>query len=76
MILIAAVIGIGSASGIVVDAAEPYTLVDKAQDVGYAPCANEDSMGPCYWDATKRGNGKGMSFVVTDDNEVFYDYTQ
>lgn len=70
----AAVIGIGSASGTVVGAA--YTIVDKAQEIGYVPCANEDSVGPCYWDAAKRGNGQGTSFIVTDDNEVFYDYTQ
>jgi hypothetical protein len=26
----------------------------------------------CYWNANKRGNGRGLSFVVTDDGEVFY----
>ncbi len=27
------------------------------------PCAEEDSPGPCYWDAQTRGNGLGTSFV-------------
>jgi hypothetical protein len=31
---------------------------------GIEPCAEEDSPGPCYWDATARGNGVGRSFTV------------
>lgn len=30
----------------------------------YPPCAQEDSPGPCYWDARSRGNGQGTSFIV------------
>lgn len=29
-----------------------------------AACAEEDSAGPCYWNATARGNGAGESFTV------------
>jgi hypothetical protein len=37
---------------------------------GYSACVTEDSSGPCYWDATKRGNGLGHSFVVTPDQKI------
>lgn len=41
-------------------------------------CAQEDSPGPCYWDAKTRGNGMGRSFIVVpagdpaenDDDEI------
>lgn len=39
---------------------------------GYPPCAAEDSPGPCYWDATERGNGAGRSFVVHADGTVAF----
>jgi hypothetical protein len=39
---------------------------------GYAPCATEDSSGPCYWDAQSLGNGHGRSFVVTANGQVIY----
>lgn len=47
-------------------------VVQRAVEMGYFPCASEDSAGPCYWDASRQGNGQGRSFVITDDNEVFY----
>lgn len=47
-------------------------LIVHAQQMGYHACAHEDSLGPCYWDATTQGNHKGRSFVVTDDGEVFF----
>lgn len=36
----------------------------------YAVCADEDGSGPgqafpCYWDATRQGNGLGESYVLT-----------
>jgi hypothetical protein len=37
-----------------------------------AACVSEDSPGPCYWDADTRGNGRGTSFVVTEDDTVIY----
>ena len=38
----------------------------------YVPCAEEDSPGPCYWDAARRGNGHGTSFIVNNDQTVTY----
>ena len=38
----------------------------------YAPCAEEDSPGPCYWDAARRGRGQGTSFIVNNDQTVTY----
>ena len=38
----------------------------------YVPCAEEDSPGPCYWDAASRGNGQGTSFIVNNDQTVTY----
>jgi len=49
-----------------------HEFVSYAVQHGYPKCANEDSFGPCYWNAKKRGNKKGISFIVTDDGEVFY----
>lgn len=39
-------------------------------------CANEDGSGstlPCRWDATKQGNGKGTSFIITRPGHFIYD---
>ena len=36
------------------------------------PCAEEDSPGPCYWDAAVRGNGIGLSFWVDSEQAVHY----
>ena len=36
------------------------------------PCAEEDSAGPCYWNAATRGNGRGRSFLVTKSGAVVY----
>ena len=38
----------------------------------YVPCVEEDSPGPCYWDAARRGNGRGTSFIVNNDQTVTY----
>ena len=35
-------------------------------------CAEEDSSGPCYWNATTRGNGVGDSFTVDAAGAVTY----
>ena len=48
-------------------------LIERAVEMGYLPCESEDSVGPCYWDASRSGNGTGRDFVVTDDGEVFYE---
>jgi len=36
------------------------------------PCAEEDSPGPCVWDAGLRGNGHGASFWRDADGHVHY----
>lgn len=36
------------------------------------PCEFEDSPGPCFWDASLRGNGEGRSFWVDDQQRVHY----
>ena len=36
------------------------------------PCAEEDSPGPCHWDAAVRGNGEGLSFWVDAEQTVHY----
>lgn len=33
------------------------------------PCPTEDSETSCFWDAEKRGNGRGTSFVVINTEE-------
>ena len=38
----------------------------------YTPCAEEDSPGPCYWDAARQGNWEGNSFIVNKDQTVTY----
>lgn len=41
----------------------------------YPLCPSEDvddNLTTCVWDARTQGNGKGESFIVTDDGEVFY----
>ncbi len=36
-------------------------------------CASEDQeIGPCFWDAKTRGNGKGTSFLLTAEGEIYY----
>lgn len=37
-----------------------------------APCAAEDSPGPCVWDASSRGNGRGVSFIRDAAGNVTY----
>ena len=34
------------------------------------PCAFEDGPGPCYWDASVRGNGQGQSFWIDSEGGV------
>jgi hypothetical protein len=38
-------------------------------------CVEEDSPGPCFWDADVRGNGIGLSFTVDAQQVVHYDTT-
>lgn len=39
---------------------------------GIAPCTHEDGSGqhgPCYWDASARGNGKGYDYIAMPDGK-------
>lgn len=47
-------------------------LVLSSASAEIPPCATEDSPGPCVWDAEHQGNGRGRSFLVTEDNRVIY----
>lgn len=48
-------------------------VVEAGQGQGdVLPCVTEDAPGPCYWDATVRGNGLGDSFTVAADGTVTY----
>jgi hypothetical protein len=42
-------------------------------EVPEEPCANEDGPGPCYWDATTRGNGYGLSYWIDERGNYLYD---
>lgn len=35
-------------------------------------CPEEDSPGPCYWDAHTKGNGVGRSFWVDENQNIHY----
>jgi len=54
----------------VVGSADAATV--PVQHPGYHPCAQEDSPGPCWWDAGHYGNGIGHSFYVTRSQRVVY----
>ena len=68
---LAAVVGVRAL--VAPEGPERPAIVSYAVERGYMPCEEEDSAGPCYFDATRAGNGQGKSFVVTVDNEVFYE---
>lgn len=44
----------------------------KVRASGLPVCAEEDSAGPCAWDAWSVGNGVGRSFTVSADGIVTY----
>ncbi|MCX5236210.1 hypothetical protein OG824_13465 [Streptomyces prunicolor] len=47
--------------------------VIPAFSVPKAPCSEDDATSRnCYWDAAKRGNGKGYSYVVDVRGNVIY----
>lgn len=55
-------------------AAVLLSLAASTMSAGVPPCVEEDSAGPCYWDATTRGNGVGVSFTV-DSSQVVHHVT-
>ena len=66
-------VGVGVLAGVGI-AAPPQERFFEAPSYGYSvpPCAAEDSPGPCFWDASTMGNGRGRSFVVGVDQVVRY----
>lgn len=36
------------------------------------PCQAEDGPGPCFWDAGRRGNGRGFSFWIDRHHHFHY----
>ena len=57
---------------LIVSIISPLAPTTAAALTPYVPCAEEDSPGPCYWDAARRGNGHGTSFIVNNDQTVTY----
>jgi hypothetical protein len=52
---------------------DPAPVARHAVNVSQVPpCLEEDSAGPCFWDASTRGNGVGVSFTVDGSQVVHY----
>lgn len=66
--IIAALIGGGVAIAENADAVSQVTINKYIRaNGGIPPCTHEDGSGqpgPCYWDASERGNGKGYDYVA------------
>jgi hypothetical protein len=54
--------------------APSHAATAPVQHQGYHPCVQEDSPGPCWWDAARQGNGVGQSFWVDRHQAVHYGY--
>jgi len=52
---------------------EPGLFHDDPDVWRMDPCAEEDSPGPCYWNANVQGNGVGRSFYVDSQQAIHYD---
>ena len=48
------------------------TLANQHVNPPIPACVGEDTPGPCFWDATHRGNGLGRSFVRDAEGNVSY----
>jgi hypothetical protein len=48
------------------------TVSDGPEWAGDLPACADESALSCYWDATQRGNGEGMSYTVDANGRVFY----
>ena len=59
----------------VVTIVKSYTVVNDYYITHLPPCVAEDGdrQKSCFWDATKRGNGKGQSFWI-DKNGLVHDW--
>lgn len=62
-----------TASGVAADSrgVAPQPTRAHAPTYTLSPCASEDSDN-CYWDATRRGNGTGRSFVTLHGVTYYY----
>lgn len=65
------------ASGLVLAGATPAGSAQLPQgshepSQSVPACLEEDSPGPCFWDAQSRGNHRGRSFYVGADGSVTY----
>ncbi|MFE4451452.1 hypothetical protein [Streptomyces sp. NPDC056796] len=79
---IATAVALGAAFllGAAVETPEPALRTETVASTYYAtpklptkPCAEDGpSSKNCYWDAAKRGNGKGYSYVVDARGQVTY----
>lgn len=71
-IIIGALVGVlmlGTPAG-----AEERPVSGKYVQQGVEPCVNEDGSGQrvCVWDAKRRGNGDGFSFLSTNHGKRTY----
>jgi hypothetical protein len=57
-------------------AALSVALLASLHNVAMPACAEEDSAGPCYWNASTMGNGVGQSFTVDAQQVVHYGATR
>jgi hypothetical protein len=52
-------------TGLAIWALNVATEPSGVADSGLPPCVEEDSVQiDCYWDASERGNGEGLDFIV------------
>ena len=68
-ILVLALLATGACGGVKDDAPKPE--VKRESVIPSTPCPTEDSPGPCFWDASERGNGTGRDFWI-DANQNSY----
>lgn len=48
------------------------TVNESIHSIEIPACAQEDSPGPCRWDASTMGNGIGLSYTVDAQQVVHY----
>lgn len=71
---LAGVAAFGAAVGLWVSPGRAYSSPDD-HTTTLRPCVYEDSSN-CFWDARKRGNGKGQSFVNIDGHVYLWGGTR
>lgn len=58
--------------GIALVATLAQTVSEPIHSIEIPACAQEDSPGPCRWDASTMGNGIGLSYTVDAQQVVHY----